>query len=59
MPYIWDSQIWEDFTAIVDFLLWVDLKKDEMLRNGEDVLDLTIAVEEEMEEAQEIIKRRM
>ncbi len=56
---MWDSQIWEDFTAIVDFLLWADLKKDEMMRNGEDVLDLTIAVEEEMEEAQEIIKRRM
>ena len=59
MPYIWDSQIWEDFISIIEFLIWAFIKKEEMEKNDEYTLDFSILVEKEIEEAESIIKRRM
>lgn len=59
MPYLSDAELWMDFAAIMEFLLWVVLQKEEQERKGESPLDFLLQVGEELEEAEEIIRKRM
>lgn len=59
IPYLSDSELWLDFASIMEFLLWAVLQKEEMERNGEDTAELLLHVNEELEEAEEIIQRRI
>ena len=43
----------------MEFLLWAVLQKEEMERNGEDTAELLLHANEELEEAEEIIQRRI
>lgn len=59
IPYLSDSELWLDFASIMEFLLWAVLQKEEMERNGEDTAELLLHANEELEEAEEIIQRRI
>lgn len=59
IPYLSDDELWKDLAAIMEFLLWAVLQKEELERNGEDSMELLFNVREEIEEAEEIIQRRI
>lgn len=59
IPYLNDSELWMDFASIMEFLLWAVLQKEELERNGEDAIELVFHVNEELDEAEAIIQRRL
>ena len=59
MPYLWDSELWFDFTAVMEYLLWAAVEKEKIINQGEFADDFCLAVEDEIQEAEEVIKRRM
>lgn len=59
MPYLWDSELWSDFIAVMEYLLWAAAEKEKIINQGEFADALCLKVTEEMENAEETIKRRM
>lgn len=59
MPYLWDSELWSDFTAVMEYLLWAASEKEKIINQGEFADAFCLNVTEEIEYAEEIIKRRM